>query len=47
MVIEITVEHNSEWLSVNRSCEECAPVAAVVEFNTELRGGSGIVKLGS
>jgi len=44
VVTQITVEGNSEWLSVNCSCEECAPVVAVVEFKSGTQGCTGIVK---
>ena len=43
---QITVEGNSEWLSVNCSREERAPVVAVVEFNPWTQGCTGIVKDG-
>ena len=44
---QITVEGNSEWLSVNCSCEECAPIAVVVTFNAGPHGCTGILNLGS
>jgi len=46
-VTQITVEGNSEWLSVNCSCEECAPIVAVVEFNPGPHGCTGIMNVGS